>query len=164
MAALFFNNLYRYAEVLVLTSIRGFSIATGQLTEGEYLSHARNLYPNPPYRACRFLANLNLPPDARVLFVGESRTLYSPAFAIANAPHDVPVIYDWAQKAGDSEKLARVLQEQHIAAVLVNPAQGVNDSPRYATSATKELISKTFSAHFHIAYSDEYTFVLLPNS
>lgn len=155
------HNLYRWGQIVFLTSVKGGSVAMGQQSAGQYLSKARNLYPNPSYGAFRYIEGLNLPKDAKVLLVGDSRTFYSPRQTIASAPHDIPILFALADSARDVDELFGRLSSENVSVVVSNKVGGAihSESEKYSDPRPLLKFSAMLDEHFDKEFEDEWTVV-----
>lgn len=155
------HNLYRIGQICLLTSVNGLAILVGGQTASDYLSHHRNWYPNPSYGAFRHIeGDKRFPLDQKVLMIGDPRILYSPRLTIANAPHDIPVIFSWANQSADPEALYRKIRAENIAFIVSNkPESPRTDSPQYVTPRSLLMITALFGKYFEKTYEDEWTAV-----
>jgi len=80
----------------------------------------------------RRVANKNLPPEARILFVGENRTALFMRKFYAGSGFDRPVAKDWSAKSGSPEELAGKLKENGITHLLVVPSGFSQTDPAYS--------------------------------
>lgn len=151
------HNVYRIGQIMLLTSVEGLSVLTGRKTDPEYLSHHRNWYPNPSYSAFQHIRQQNPASDQKVLMIGDSRILHSPLQTIANAPHDMPVIFAWANESDNSETLFRRLRDENISFIVSNKLEGLRtDSPLYLTRNNLKMITEMLHRHFKKTYQDEW--------
>ena len=87
-------------------------MVTGAETRGDYLARRVNYYP-----AAVFLDSL--PPDARVLFIGEGRRFYVPRDAVAGTPFDRPAIESYSTAVGE-QALLESLRADGVTHILVS--------------------------------------------
>jgi hypothetical protein len=143
---------------MLLSPLKGLSVATGRETPSGYLKQQRDLYPNPSYGAFEFVGGLGLTPRDRILLIGESRGFYSPVFAIASAPYDVPVVNSWANGVDNADELYEKLKSEKVAAVVLNPNEYVrNNYKRNADPKKLLIIQELFDRHLEKIYEDAWS-------
>ncbi|MBI3552601.1 MAG: glycosyltransferase family 39 protein [Elusimicrobia bacterium] len=149
-------NVYLLSHMLLLTSIKGLRVATGQVTPADYLKEPRNYYPNPSYGAYEFVRHLGLRSDDQILVAGESRMFYSPNTTVGSAPHDIPVIFEWAIGSKDPEELYRKLKSRNISIVIFNPAEARKIPAGYANIHLSNMIAFMLGHYFQRVYADPW--------
>ncbi len=150
-------NIYGLSTMSLLTSEKGLSVATGRVIPAEYLRKPRNLYPNPAYAAFRFINGLGLPPQDRILLIGDARTFYSPRWTLANTPHDIPIIFSWANEAMDSEQLYGKLKANRIE-ILYNLKESRRiDGEGPLSDRAMGFITAMLGRHFQRVFKDHWT-------
>ncbi len=153
-------NVYQSSIVILLTTIEGLSVATGRVTQAEYLRQPRDWHPNPTYGAYQFVAGLGLHPQDRILIIGESRSFYSPNLSISNAPYDVPVIFSWANEAKNLDELYAKLKSENISIVISNPRENARKySAGYISQRGLKLLAAMLDKYFVQAYDDSQAIV-----
>ncbi len=158
--ALSVNNFYRWGQIFFLTSVKGLSVGLGQINPDQYLSKARNWYPDPSYGAFHHIDGLKLRKDGRVLVIGDSRTFYSPRLVVTNAPHDIPVAFAWANSAHDPRELLEKMAAENISVVVYNKNGSAHiDSLKYVNEHSSLMISSMFANFFNKIYEDDWTVV-----
>lgn len=158
--ALSMHNLYRIGQILLLTSVKGLKVGMGQQTPEQYLSRARNWYPDPSFGAFRHIGGLKLPKEERILVIGDPRTFYSPRLAITNAPHDIPVVFHWANSAQGSNELDRKLISENVSVVVSNKSGSQHtDSRKYVNERNLAMIGDLLAKKFTKIYEDEWAVV-----
>lgn len=155
------SNSYEMSGLFLLTSMRGLRIATGVLTPSEYLKQPHSsIYTDPPYAAFEFIGKMNLNPGEKVLVLGESRVFYCPISPIANASHDVPVTFSWANDSRDPAELYMKLKARNVSVFLSNnTASRRNDSPKYINARGVSMIASMLDIYFNKIYEDQWTIV-----
>lgn len=152
------HNIYRYSQISFLTSVKGFSVALGRQSPSEYLKTARNWYPNPSYGAFLHIGGLGLSKNERVLMVGDSRVFYSPSQAITNAPHNIPVIFSWANAAKDPDELYGKLVSENVSIIVSNKSESLRtDSAKYVNERGLRMIAYLLTNRFRMVYEDNWT-------
>ena len=141
---LLFSNI---AEELVSlqTAFRPFSVIMGTESKHDYLSRQLpTFYPITNY------ANENLPFDAKILFIGETRGYYSDRVFIAGTAHDRTPIVDFAYEARDAEDLHKRLKASGITHLIFNKREiaRLNKQYNYFNWKTEEDMKK-FSEFYH---------------
>jgi hypothetical protein len=102
----------------------------GQVSRADYLKTQRPTYPLPYYAAAEFI-NRELPPTAKVLVLGESRTYYIERDCVAATVFDRNPFWLAAQEARDGEDLLARVRALGITHVFLNAEQLLyrKDSP-----------------------------------
>jgi hypothetical protein len=102
----------------------GWQPVFGYTDEAAYLGIWHSTYPNPYYQAMEFV-NKSLPADSRVLFAGETRSLYCRRRYIAPSVHDVHPLVTWARKAPDAEALQREVRANGVTHLFLNLSEAM---------------------------------------
>lgn len=84
-----------------------------------------------PQAAMARWANANLPKDAVVLFVGETRPLYFERKVVFASAYDRPRLIGWIAESGDGDILARRIRREGITHILVNGPELARLQKRY---------------------------------
>jgi hypothetical protein len=84
-----------------------------------YLGTWHMHYPSPYYPAMAYI-NQNLPPDAKVLFLGEPRTFYCERDSVAATVFDRNPFWEAAQEARSSEELFQRVRRSGITHIFVS--------------------------------------------
>lgn len=105
-----------------LISATPWPVVSGGQTKRDYLSAARPSYPNPYYQSIEW-ANKNLPQEATVLFLGESRGYYSERKFINFGVSDVSPLVTMVQASKTPEEFRAQLAKKGITHVLLNAAE-----------------------------------------
>ncbi|MBI5238947.1 MAG: hypothetical protein HY926_00600 [Elusimicrobia bacterium] len=104
--------------------------AAGEVSRADYLKTQRPTYPLPYYSAAEFI-NRELPKDAKVLVLGESRTYYIERDCVAATVFDHNPFWLAAAEARDGEDLYARVKELGVTHVLLSAQQLIfrRDSP-----------------------------------
>lgn len=109
---------------LMLFGWEGWRVLGGFETEDRYLSAMHATYPTPPYAGIAWM-NRELPADAVVLFVGDSRSHYLKRRAIpVSIPGRQPLV-DWAKEARTGAELAQRMRQAGATHVFLNLVEAV---------------------------------------
>jgi hypothetical protein len=99
----------------------GDKIWLGEETRREYLDQAPQ---TASYFALAELTGKLLPPDARLLVVGDARGLYYPRCSYTNSVFDEPALPKLAREEKDGDGIARKLREMGMDALVVSGEEG----------------------------------------
>jgi hypothetical protein len=143
-----------YRVVLVergLFSPRGelSALISGESSGEDYLSALL-----PHTRTARW-ANENLPKDAVILFVGETRPLYFERRVVFASAYDRPRLARWIAESADGDALAARLRREGITHLFLNAAElarlrkryGYLDIPEGDSRKVRELMGKVEYLH-----------------
>ncbi|MGQ0644700.1 MAG: glycosyltransferase family 39 protein [Elusimicrobiota bacterium] len=108
-----------FSMLILKTNKDPLPVLAGQRTEDAYLSTLRLSYPFPYHPAAAW-ANENLPPEAKVLFVGETRSLYLERDAVWNDVSDHNTLVALCRQARDAEDLRRLFRQRGVTHILIN--------------------------------------------
>lgn len=123
----------------------------------DYLTHQRTTYGLPYYSAAAFM-NKELPRDAKVLFLGESRSYYLDRDHIAATVFDTNPFWTAAKEAKDAAELAarvRAMGVTHIhlsARQMVYRAESSAILPR--KTASGGVFGEFFARHLKLLFED----------
>lgn len=112
------TNLNYASRILKITQ-DPFSYVSGNMTKKEYLSISRSGYPAPYYQTLSW-ANDNLPKDSKILFIGETRGLYSKLDFFTNGAGDFSYFIEWLKKSKSPESFYAILKENGVTHILLN--------------------------------------------
>ncbi len=120
--------LFNLSTVLGMASEYGLlGVAFGKESRPAFLS--RTFY---AYDAFRF-ANENLPPSAKVLFIGENQGYYFDRDFVSNSPLDDNIIVGIANSSRDGEEMSNKLKEMGITHILYNASEVKRVARSYAS-------------------------------
>lgn len=127
-------------------------------SKDDYLSrHLR------PYPAIKF-ANQNLPLDARILFVGETRTYYCERNHLASSAYDKTPIVEWVRASKGVEELLEKLRSEGITHLLYNAVEArfLNQKFGYFKwkPDEKELFDQFTSGYLKVLYEEGSVYLL----
>lgn len=105
-----------------LISATPWPVVSGGQTKRDYLATTRPSYPNPYYQSIEW-ANQNLPQNATVLFLGESRGFYSERKFVNFGVSDVSPLVTMVQAAKTPEEFRGLLAQRGITHILLNAAE-----------------------------------------
>ena len=91
----------------------------GSQTEKEYLSTSRPSYPCPYFQVVDW-ANKNLPSDAGIMFVGETRGVYSQRRFYSHGPSDFVPVVEWTKAVKSGDELQALLKSKGVTHILLN--------------------------------------------
>lgn len=98
------------------------AVVCGQESKEHYLEKSHPFYPNPVYPIINYI-NQNLPANAKILFVGESRGYFCQREYIANSAFDVPTFQKYFKAAINADELAQALKKDKITYILFNEGE-----------------------------------------
>jgi hypothetical protein len=126
-------------------------VIVGTQSRSEYLRGEHDTYSPSAYRAIEFI-NERLPPDARVLFLGEGRGYYCRRDRICTTSMDRYPLYEWLSRSSDAVGLREFFREARVTHVLLNrgsfldwQGRGSNFFPK---NSAKERIFQDFQAKY----------------
>ena len=100
----------------------------GRETRADYLMGAGKL--NPYYSTAQWISG-NLPPQARLLVVGDARGLYYERPFLTNSVFDEQVLAKLAREENGAEGIAKRLKEMGVDYLFVNQPEGIRVSAGY---------------------------------
>ena len=112
------TNLYSVLMIMHF-SYNPFNVLTGLETREHYLSLTRPGYPYPSYRAFKYI-NENLPEDAKIMIVGDSKIHYIKRDFISNNVHNFTPVVEWTKVSKNGDELYRKIKEEKITHILIN--------------------------------------------
>jgi len=127
-----------------------------------YLSRMVSYYPAAAY------CNVELPGDAKVLSIGETRTLYFEREIVADTGFNPTVIVRVAQRAHTPEEIARDLRRKGFTHLLVNWSEALWLNQEFGywkmTNAAHRRLSRFFRQHLKFLFeaNDVEVFEILP--
>ncbi len=110
------------------------AVVSGQQSEADFLRHTTVGYPVPPYAGIEFL-NAQAPPDAKVIFIGDSRGLYLQRRYLASSQFAAQTLENLFNSQESPEALRRWLCANGISYFLVNVAEAIRVNPSMFLSA-----------------------------
>lgn len=108
-----------YAALMLQTMHAPLPYVLGGQSRSDYLSRQRPGYPAPSHPALAY-ANKNVPRDAVILFVGETRGLFSERRFIASGPSERAPLADWLRESPDADRLYDRLRRAGVTHILLN--------------------------------------------
>ena len=91
----------------------------GIQSKHDYLFTMKGGYPNPYYSVVDY-ANDNIPKDSRILFIGETRGLYSKRRFLTNGVGDYSPLNEWLKQCKDPKELLAKFRSEGITHILLN--------------------------------------------
>ncbi|MFH1073636.1 MAG: hypothetical protein V1752_00965, partial [Candidatus Firestonebacteria bacterium] len=128
---------------------------SGKITEGKYLSTARNSYPNAYFKAVDFLNKIKTDPGSKVLFIGESRAFYCKKPFIAGSDYDRIPLVEYMERAKSEGGLNKVLKKEKISLALINLREARRLSSHKNIDLLSILKSREFNGAFDIIFNDK---------
>ncbi|MFH1783902.1 MAG: phospholipid carrier-dependent glycosyltransferase [bacterium] len=144
LAFLCLTNLYW--SFMIFYGQGGWKVVVGEKTKKEYLSQPHPGYP-PPYFDVVDYINRKLPPDARVLLVGEGRSYYIKRRFLAHSVYDKNPVVEWTSRVRDAGGLYNRMFEEKITHILINyiEAKRLDDGYNiFYWDSSEEAIFKAF--------------------
>jgi hypothetical protein len=118
------SNVFK--ELNVESLFEPFAVIMGIESKSEYLSRQLpSLYPITQY------ANEILPPEAKILYIGETRGYYSDRVFIANSAHDKTPIVELAHQSRDVNDLLEKLKMLAVTHIILNKREGTRLDKQY---------------------------------
>ena len=110
-----------HASALGLESLgdRLWDVVSGRQTEDDYLSHTHPNYTLPPYLGFQYL-NRNAPKGAKVLLVGETRSLYLERNFEASSLLNDEILFDLMESSRGPEELKERMDRMGFTHIVVN--------------------------------------------
>ena len=119
MCLIDFEAVFRGGEKEILGT---WNVLRGRQSQADYLENARVSYGVPYYAAMEYV-NRNLPPDAKVLFLGEPRAYYCERNFLAATVFDGNPFWALAREAKDADALRAGLKSLGITHIFLNAFQ-----------------------------------------
>jgi len=111
------------ASYTMLYSMGGWRVLGGQMSEADYLSDTRASYPTPPYEGYQWM-NSHLPPEAKILIVGDSRSYYTDRRVIPASVYDPQALVEYA-RAPDAARMRQALRRDGVTHIFFNLVEAV---------------------------------------
>lgn len=112
------NNL-SFASRILKDTQDPLNYVLGNISKKEYLSTQRPSYPAPYYQTLSW-ANENLPKDAKIIFLGETRGLYSERVFFTSGAGDYSPFVEKLKKVKDAKGFYEMLRKEGITHILFN--------------------------------------------
>lgn len=116
-----------YHSLVVLYATQGWQVVGGLQTKEKYLGDTHPTYPTPAYDGIHWM-NKNLPVNAKILFLGDSRSFYSKHRLIPSSVYDPQPIVKMARQANDAEDMVQLMRKQGITHIFFNFAEASRTS------------------------------------
>lgn len=113
-----------HAALMLQTMHAPLSYVMGRESRSVYLSRQRPGYPTPSYPVLAY-ANKNLPRDAVILFIGETRGLFSERRFIVSGPSERAPLADWLRESPDADRLYARLCREGVTHILLNAPEAI---------------------------------------
>lgn len=126
-------------------SQEGWQVVFGLQRRADYLRSQHSSYPTPYYAAMEYI-NAELPPDSRVLFVGESRGYYCGRKFAASSVYDENPLVRAAGEAATPEELQARLRAAGITHIFLNLGEAMRVGETYRLFPWSERSLGVFSA------------------
>ncbi|MBD3271986.1 MAG: hypothetical protein GF384_05560 [Elusimicrobia bacterium] len=110
-------------------SLEPYKILTGAMTADEYLTVNHQLYPSPYYETASFI-NKHLPPDARLLGVGDPRGLYYQRSYNVTSQHNKQFFQVCIEQSDDADALYQRLSDEGFTHLVFNIMEIYRLTPR----------------------------------
>ena len=146
LGLLVFSGLYgaRWLSMFA-ESQEGWQVVFGLQKRADYLRVQHSSYPAPYYAAMEYI-NAELPPDSRVLFVGESRGYYCGRKFSASSVYDGNLLVRAAAEAATPEELQARLKAAGITHIFLNLGEALRVGDTYRLFPWNERSMGVFSA------------------
>ncbi|MGH9649610.1 MAG: hypothetical protein ACRD3I_03965, partial [Terriglobales bacterium] len=135
-------------------------VALGRESADHYLSRQLD-----HYRAARYVLE-RLPSDAKVLFIGETRTYYFFCDAVAPSAYDRHPLRQWVEESASPEALAKRLAHEGISHVVLNIREFNRLRKSYgllaftgSDAATKDRRLKELPRRLRLLFSENMVYV-----
>ena len=166
------------AAILAANFLAVFAMAVGLGLDGYFakgasrygfLSVMEPSYPNPPYAAIDW-ENKNLPPDAKVLFIGESRPFYMERdFVSYSVEVNAQPLMVYLRKANSPDDFYAMLRGENFTHLLINYREAVRNNGPYRdfdwTKRERVIFDGFWKKHVKQEYFREgvYVYSILPD-
>jgi len=172
-------KLFKFLVLIILSVnfIGVFAMGIGMGLDGffakgtakeEFLSVSQPSYPNPPYAAIQWI-NKNLPPEAKVFFIGESRPFYMQRdFLSYSIENNMQPLMAYLRKANDSDEFYAILRGEKFTHLLINYREALRNNASYRefdwTSREREIFYGFWKKYVRQEYFKEgvYVYGILP--
>lgn len=110
-------------DLMMLTyQLEGWKTVMGLESRHDYLSRSHPTYPPPAYAGMRYI-NENLPPDARVVLLGEPRATYMRRDYVVNSQFDLTPFVIWARQSKDAADFRARLARERVTHMLLSVSE-----------------------------------------
>ncbi|MBI4656087.1 MAG: glycosyltransferase family 39 protein [Elusimicrobia bacterium] len=149
------SGLYGAASIWYIQ--RKWEPVLGQIPKHEYLSKTKSSYPYSHYAGIKFI-NENLPPDAKVMIIGDGRTYYMERKFVASTVFDLTPMVEYSKKSGDAEGLYRKLKSEGITHILLNAGEALRLQEQYNIFYFDEKSFAVFNEFWDRRVSEAFSF------
>ncbi|MGA2090081.1 MAG: glycosyltransferase family 39 protein [Endomicrobiales bacterium] len=118
----FANITYSVRVLQVMQSPLTYLLGTQ--SRKDYLSIQRMGYPDPYYSVIDY-ANNNSAPDATILFLGETRGLFSKRRFIISGVAERSPLEDWISQCANADQLYAIMQKNGVSHILLNAPEAM---------------------------------------
>ncbi len=128
----------------------------GASSKKDYLSTQKMSYPHPYYQTLEY-ANRTIKPDAKILFLGETRGLYCERKFIASGAGDYNQLVEWALKSESGDELYKKLRESGVTHFLFNIPETVRLSSYdtfYLDEKSLKVLNDFWARYIKETYKD----------
>ncbi len=110
--------------ILTHQSYNSFETAIGLLNKEDYLSTGRMSYPNPYFKAAKWI-NENTQKDAKILCIGETRGYYFERETVTSNPGSMTPIVEFTKKCKSGDELATLLKQKNFTHIFISEPEVV---------------------------------------
>ncbi|OGS06706.1 MAG: hypothetical protein A2270_05430 [Elusimicrobia bacterium RIFOXYA12_FULL_51_18] len=165
-AAMFVFNFTAVFSVARTLGLDGY-LGKGA-SKDDFLSVSQPSYPNPPYAELRWI-NKNLPDDAKILFVGESRPYYLKRdFISYSVETNLQPLMEFLKRSRDADDFYGILSKEKITHLLVNYREALRNNATYRefnwTRRERDIFDVFWKNHVKLVNFKEgvYVYSVLP--
>lgn len=133
-----------------------WKVVLGFMTQQEYLSSSRARYPWPSNGVFPYLESKK--EEGKVLFFGDSKTLYVNAPFEASSVFDRNMLIDISKQAKDHKEIYSKLREKNISRILFNVKEAMRNNAAYGIMYFDTQSAQKFNSFFEKHMSEEYSF------
>lgn len=137
--------------------LEGWKVTLGQTSRAEYMKKTRPDYEAAYYPAAVFI-NDHLPPETRILLLGETRSFYLTRPWIGASLFDEHPFFRWANEAADGDQLYDRLKSEGLTWVLFNPAEAALRQPYWVGQVTphgRDVLDAFWARHVRLVFNDQ---------
>ncbi|MFA6433122.1 MAG: glycosyltransferase family 39 protein [Elusimicrobiales bacterium] len=132
----------------------------GAVGKDEYLARTQPAYPYSSY-ACLKYINEKLPPDAKVLFVGDERSFYMKKNFVVSSVYDKTALVEYAAVSKTGDELYERLKTDGFTHLLLNVAEGIRlgrgYNMFYFDAGSLRVFNEFWARHIKEAYFNDET-------
>lgn len=154
------QGLFMLAMALCFISKTGFfQVVFNRVGQDEFLSTLNTIYPMPSYPAMAY-TNKNLPPDAKIIFLGDARSFYLRRDSAASSVFNSEPLADYASRSENADDMYDRLTRDGFTHIIFNPAECLRNKRhlQFRPPHTREVFKDFFKNHVNVEWAGMTTF------